>query len=555
MRPPSIPHVSSRRVCPRVLVAMLLLTPLGGCADAGPVPDASVGADGSTSDATVRDDAATDAAANDGGPPADQGVDRYAWWEQERARRQAALDTYLSDNEAALRTMLYAPLGGFGVPRRAVDRFSEVMPDIWGPPEEKFAAVGLGPDLYDPSNPLPLGIAPFRSAGVDYAVIACGTCHVGRVVGPDGVDRLLFGAPNTRMNAIFNAFEQSAEDSRWNDLGAGIPGATVRTALQLRRQVEERVLLDFTFSTARNANAPDPFALDRPGYFDSFAVIFAMQTLPEALLPGTDATLDAIMPPNPAEADVMSIWLQRDRPAAEWDGSMPHAVYRNLAASVGAVGFGFAVNFEPSAVVAEFSRDLPPPPYPFPVDGVRAARGAALFQGHCATCHHAGANTVYPPAVTGTDPNRAHAITTAGRTRLLQALRSACTDSTLCAATDAEILVPVSDPNRLGYLALPLQGLWARAPYLHNGSVPTLRHLLVPSSRPASFMRGATHYNTSDVGFEWQPSRVNDPYAHAYDTTLAGRSNGGHDTLTFLGRDWGSDPEALADLLEFLKTL
>ncbi len=485
-------------------------------------------------------------------------TDHFAWWEAERARRQRELDAYLDANREGLESLLYAPLGSFGVPRRAIDRFSDVMPDIWGPPEEKFAAVGLGPDLYNPSNPLPLGIAPFTIAGVEYGVISCGTCHVGRVRGPDGKDMLLIGAPNTRMNSIFNAFEQSAVDPRWAKLNAGPIAEAVRVALIARRQAEKRALLDFTFSKKRNTNAPDPFAINRPGFFDSFAMIFATQVLVEAVNPIkflTNDIIDSVMPPNPSEADVMSVFLQRDRPAAEWDGSMPHAVYRNLAASVGTVALGAAVNYKASEAAAAFTRDLPPPPYPFPVDEVRAKRGEMLFNGTCARCHYASANTIYTPAVTGTDPNRAHAITVEGRKRLITALRTACTDPATCKVPDEDILVDVSNPSSLGYLALPLNGIWSRAPYLHNGSVPTLRHLLLPKTRPTTFTRGAATYDTDAVGFAWDTKSAAQPYTHTFDTRLAGRSNRGHDTLMFLGRDWAKDPEALADLLEFMKTL
>ena len=42
---------------------------------------------------------------------------------------------------------------------------------------------------------------------------------------------------------------------------------------------------------------------------------------------------------------------------------------------------------------------------------------------------------------------------------------------------------------------------WQRAPYLHNGSVPTLRALLFPETRPAEFYRACDVYGWTDVGF------------------------------------------------------
>ena len=481
--------------------------------------------------------------------------DPYAWWEDERAERQVALDAYLADHEEELKALLYAPLGSFGIPRAAVDNFSAVMPDLWGPPEEKFAAVGLGPDLYDPSNPLPLGMATFDLAGVELVNISCGACHVGRVIGPDGEEQLLFGAPNTRFGGVFTAFEDTAADPRWSELGGGAVGLTMQAALLMRRQVEQKTIGDFTFSLERDPDAPDYFGRDQRGFFDSFSTIFALQTLPEVLLPGSESMIESVMPAAPAEADIMSVWRQSGRPAAEWDGSLPNPVYRNLAAAVGAMGFGFAVNYEGSYLAAQLTDDLPPPPYPFAVDGERAARGEELFGLHCAGCHHEGSAAVFPPAVTGTDPNRANAVTDEGRARLLTTLKNACTDPEVCDVPDAKIVADVSNPAERGYIPLPLDGIWARAPYLHNGSVPTLRHLLVPESRPAEFIRGSLHYDEESVGFAWDVDAAEDPYVSWYDTTYTGRANAGHESLLFLGIDWAEHPEELADLLEYLKTL
>ena len=54
-----------------------------------------------------------------------------------------------------------------------------------------------------------------------------------------------------------------------------------------------------------------------------------------------------------------------------------------------------------------------------------------------------------------------------------------------------------------GYKADMLRGIWAQAPYLHNGSVPTLGQLVCPSTRPQRFLRGNLYYDEALVGFEW----------------------------------------------------
>jgi len=61
------------------------------------------------------------------------------------------------------------------------------------------------------------------------------------------------------------------------------------------------------------------------------------------------------------------------------------------------------------------------------------------------------------------------------------------------------LLVPRFAAEDQGYVAGPLDGVWALAPYLHNGSVPTLRQLLVPKNRVKTFLRGAISYDAKEV--------------------------------------------------------
>ncbi len=97
------------------------------------------------------------------------------------------------------------------------------------------------------------------------------------------------------------------------------------------------------------------------------------------------------------------------------------------------------------------------------------------------------------------------------------------------------------------YAARPLYGIWAAAPFLHNGSVPTLYDLLLPPERrPKTFALGARQYDPVKLGFAVETSCS--PQDCLVDTTRTGDSNGGH--------LWGTDlsePDRMA-LLEFLKT-
>jgi hypothetical protein len=97
----------------------------------------------------------------------------------------------------------------------------------------------------------------------------------------------------------------------------------------------------------------------------------------------------------------------------------------------------------------------------------------------------------------------------------------------------------------LAYKARPLNGTWASAPYLHNGSVPSLYDLLLPpEQRPRTFAVGRLEYDPKKVGYVYDGQ---EPFV--LDTAVKGNSNLGHEYGTTL-----SDDERWA-LVEYLKTL
>jgi hypothetical protein len=102
-----------------------------------------------------------------------------------------------------------------------------------------------------------------------------------------------------------------------------------------------------------------------------------------------------------------------------------------------------------------------------------------------------------------------------------------------------------------GYIAVPLDGLWLRAPYLHNGSVPTVRDLLEPPERrPVAFYRGHDVLDPVKLGFK-QPDEdtVRNGMVVRYDTRQRANGNGGHLYGTTLS---AAEKDAL---IEYLKTL
>ena len=100
-----------------------------------------------------------------------------------------------------------------------------------------------------------------------------------------------------------------------------------------------------------------------------------------------------------------------------------------------------------------------------------------------------------------------------------------------------------------GYVAPPLDGVWATAPYLHNGSIPDLVSLLDPTDRPTVWTRSfsSSAYDYDRVGWPWVEGEAGEP--GAYDTTALSYSNQGHDFGGAL------DDTERAAVLEYLKTL
>lgn len=211
------------------------------------------------------------------------------------------------------------------------------------------------------------------------------------------------------------------------------------------------------------------------------------------------------------------------------------------------------------AIKQEFEavlRYLRPPTYPYPIDRALADEGRALFHSReigCARCHgtYDDDNNVRWPGRhedVGTDPARLAVV----RPQFIEAF-----DASPLAAEGALIASE-------GYAATPLTGVWANYPYLHNGSVPTLYHLLGPASeRPAIFeVMAARRFDRVRVGQPLHHSARTNGLSEAallarfsqdrdwFVVTRPGSSNAGHDFWSRVRTD-----ARRRALIEFLKTL
>lgn len=199
--------------------------------------------------------------------------------------------------------------------------------------------------------------------------------------------------------------------------------------------------------------------------------------------------------------------------------------------------------------VYEYISSIEAPKYPYEVNQGLLEKGRVAFNRVCSDCHGTyGDESKFPNKTitldeVKTDPVRYQSLTPAHR---------ASYGSTWF--TDYGKLGNIDDPK--GYVAPPLNGVWASAPYFHNGSVPTLWHVLHPDARPVVWKRTEDGYDTKQVGlevttFENMPTEVESAAQKReyFNTKLFGKSAAGHHFPDVLTED------EKAAVLEYLKTL
>jgi hypothetical protein len=463
------------------------------------------------------------------------------------------------------------------------------------------------------------------------ATLTCAACHVGRVRVPgQKTPLILVGGPNTELDVrkFRSALHQTVDAYFTKDMIGKTTETLTKLAAQkpagyffgemygVTKEIEaaerdffvknaailllgfaQKVRIDQTVlnrqlaTSYSAANAP-PLKGGTPGQSDGSGdliprLLLARDVLakPPADQPAALATFAAtkkfpeIVNHLATATDNLSVWSQKDRTLGQLDGSVKVPMIRNIAAQVAVVGSWNKVNHVNADIVASFTSDLPSPPYPFAVDLFQAARGRTIFEKNCQNCHVANNQTVYSAGFLGVDPNRSRVQTAQTHKLFLKAFLDAIPKDFVATTPKGqpfkpwelkseEVLNDRVHPNEQGYVAGPLDGIWARAPYLHNGSVPTLRHLLAPnnpeSERPTVFLRGVVDFDPEFVGFVWrlEAKKKSAPTAAVFDTRWDGASRFGHDRdldidgkvlrLDFSGPHRRAE---LDDLLAYLKTL
>ena len=256
------------------------------------------------------------------------------------------------------------------------------------------------------------------------------------------------------------------------------------------------------------------------------------------------------IPSRTIPTDVPAWWLLKKKNALYFNGlgKGDHASLMTSAALLTLKDSSEARQIDNhSPDVLAYLKTIKAPKYPYTIDQTLTAKGKTIFLESCSKCHGTyDAVSTYPNYLVetktiGTDPALATEYDN------FPYYHTWYNDSWFAKKSPKSQLIP-----QKGYVAPPLDGIWITAPYLHNGSVPTVDALLNSSTRPKYWSRtfeGVTaEYDAVKVGWKYNIETTKKDNL-TYDTTLLGYGNQGH-----LYGDKLSADERKA-LIEYLKTL
>ena len=411
--------------------------------------------------------------------------------------------------------------------------FPEKLPGPGG-----YAAFGVA---WEPGQELPVGFTK-KTVGFPRVANTCATCHVASYRTEAGGDPVyVVGGPAHTLNlaAFFRFLVDCAKDPRFNADNIMREINLVAELSWLERGLYRFALIPITRDRLLEREAQFAW-IYRPDFPDWGRGRDDGMNLTKYFMLGLpmDDTLGA--------TDMPAIWNlgKYDRPGTTMNfAGDSHDAYSVIIDS--ALGL---MNAAPKSNedflghvrwMQEYLSSLPPPEYPFPVDAALAAAGRPVFDANCARCHASDITGTRLP-LAGVDTDRA-------RLDAWNAQHAVAANRVVAGfGIDRKGLV---EEDLVGYNPPFLDGLWLRAPYLHNGSVPTLRDLLEPPERrPASFWRGYDLYDPVRVGFVTSGAEA-ERVGTLHDTTRLNNGNGGHLFGTAL-----AEAEKVA-LLEYLKTL
>jgi len=387
--------------------------------------------------------------------------------------------------------------------------------------------------VFEPGQEIPVGFA-LRKIGYPALEANCSLCHTGTYrASPSDTPKVILGAPahTLDLEAFQHFLYACASDPRFTSANVLKAIDQVHKTSWFEGLVYRFMIIPVTKHGLLAQKMAYSWQDSRPSEGRGRVDTFNPTKINVFHMPD-DGSIGTV--------DLPQIWNQRPRENLylHWDGNNNKLTERNYAAAM-------AVGATPQSVipasfkeVTDFLLDLQPPAFPSPIDQAKAARGKAIYESQCASCHAFGspqAGQVTPIESVGTDRHR------------LDSFTEALVDRFHTFTTPPFQFDAYRKTN--GYSNTPLDGVWARAPYLHNGSVPTLWDLLEPvEKRPAVFYTGYDVYDPKNVGFLTSgPDAEREGFK--YEICMPGNSNAGH----IFGVDLKENDKW--DLIEFLKTL
>jgi cytochrome c5 len=434
--------------------------------------------------------------------------------------------------------------------------FPEYLPEGKRAGPADYTALGF---IQQSGAAMPIGFS-VRRRFIDFTALNCAACHTGSVREAAGAEPIIVaGMPANTLNllAFFQFLFRCAGDDRFNaaavlealraaGLDEPLDGPIYRVVVpRMKEALLERAERVRFFSEP----GYPPFGPGRVNTFDTFKFDqFAYYYQEHGRRPGPDEIYGTV--------DFPSVWNQAARHGlnAHWDGNNSSVRERNFSAAIGAGAKPPDMDIPRLFRIEAWLERLPAPKYLFPIVEARAKMGEKIYRDRCFRCHDFRGDqigNVIDVAQIGTDRHRLDSYT--------QFLLEAQQDYTKGFSWAFTHFTKTD-----GYANHPLDGIWCRAPYLHNGSVPTMWDLLTPAERrPEAFTTGSDVYDQEKMGFVHETLSGSPesgyrradgtPYRGAdfvLDTNLRGNGRQGHSGPAY-GTDL-SDDEKRA-LIEYFK--
>ena len=427
----------------------------------------------------------------------------------------------------------------------------------------------------DRPDALPLGVtfgvvSPMAGMPVQVANMGCAACHAGVTYREDGRPdpaSAWIGMPNTSLNleaytqAIFRSLKTYHQTpDRLIDM---VTTLYVETGWRERQTLRWVVL---PMVAARLEDTPGeralPFFNGVPGSTNGVAALKHVLNVP--LLEGGVADAGIVSIPDLGHRHWRSSLLvdgayavpgaeRQEQTTAADNTAEKRAALAAITTFFTVPSMGVHPNKAIEAVpIAEdifafLDSAYAPQSFPGVVDNDLALAGSVIYAAECSACH--GAYDIVggrPELVSfpnwigdvGTDPLRA----------------TTFTDDLANAFQDTPYRDQIAVARIGGYVAPPLDGIWASAPYLHNGSIPTIWHLLTPETRPETFELGGHMLDFTRLGLLLQGGRYPEGYVPFSQPVILNTS---HPGVRNVGHHFGaalSDADKVA-LMEFLKQL